>query len=145
MLNTNGLTTKRVLSWALALLLAGLAWSSAPLAGEVEASSMHQMAEIMHRLKHYPSPAGKTVLEEIANNASASKHERTLAMAMLNLEHKAAAQDIPKLKAIVSDAGASADEKTLAGIISNLDHRPTKQNKQQLQAMMDKMMEMHGH
>ncbi len=120
----------------LAVLLLGgtlLAGNSA-VAGE--ATPMNQMAEIMHRLKHYPSPQGKEVLQKIVASDSASMHQRTLATAMLNLEHKVSSQDVSKLKALMADASASADEKTLADIILNLDHRPTKQDKARVKAMM---------
>ncbi len=63
-------------------------------------------------------------------------HQRALATAMLNLEHKVSSQDVSKHKALMADASASADEKTLADIILNLDHRPTKQDKARVKAMM---------
>ncbi|NOX76430.1 MAG: hypothetical protein GXP17_07430 [Gammaproteobacteria bacterium] len=117
------------------LLLSGvLSVGNSAVAGE--ASPMQQMAEIMHRLKHYPSPLGKEVLQKIVASDSTSAHQRTLATAMMNLEHKVSPQDVSKLKALMADAPASADEKTLADIILNLNHRPTKQDKMRVKAMM---------
>jgi hypothetical protein len=99
-------------------------------------SAMYQMAEIMHRLKHYPSPQGIDMLKKITQDTNTTANERTLATAMINLQHKAASSDIPKLKALIKDKKATADERALANIILNLDHRPSKQDKARLKAMM---------
>ncbi|HEC19941.1 MAG TPA: hypothetical protein ENI97_11435 [Gammaproteobacteria bacterium] len=99
-------------------------------------SATYQMAEIMHRLKHYPSPVGKETLHRIAQSDSASKNERTIATAMINLEHRVAAGDIQKLKAIINDPNATPHERELASIVLNLDHRPTAADKAKLKAMM---------
>jgi hypothetical protein len=101
-----------------------------------EKSAISQMAEIMHRLKHYPSPAGKEVLNKIKQAPDTTKNERTIATAMINLEHHVDESDVPGLKAIVADKSAAAHERELATIILNLDHRPTKQDKAMLKAMM---------
>jgi hypothetical protein len=99
-------------------------------------SAIYQMAEIMHRLKHYPSPAGKEVLKGISQAKSTTENERVLATAMINLEHAVASSDAPKLKALINNGGASTHERELAGIILNLDHRPSSKDKAQLKAMM---------
>lgn len=104
--------------------------------GDHEKSAMYQMAEIMHRLKHYPSPVGKEVLNKIKQAPNTTNNERTLATAMINLEHHVNAGDIPGLKAIIADKAATAHERELATIILNLDHRPTRQDKATLKAMM---------
>ena len=94
-----------------------------------------KMAEIMQRLKHFPSPAGKQTLQQIISSSSTSKNERILATAMLNLNHRAIDDDKPKLQSII-DGSASTKEKQLAQIIISLDHRPTKADKEKLKAMM---------
>ena len=48
------------------------------------ATAIKEMAVIMHRLKHYPSPQGKGTLQAIVDNKSTRKNERTLAKTMLN-------------------------------------------------------------
>lgn len=101
-----------------------------------KSAAIQQMATIMHRLKHYPSPEGKAELKKIIDNASTGNNERTLATAIMNLEHSAMVADVPKLKSVTSDTKASADERALAGIILNLDHRPTDEDKQTLSQMM---------
>lgn len=100
------------------------------------ASAMKQMATIMHRLKHYPSPQGKETLQAIVNNKSTNKNEVTLAKAMLNLEHKVISSDIAGLKSITESSDATADEKALATILLNFSHRPSGADKKRLKSMM---------
>jgi hypothetical protein len=100
------------------------------------ASAIKEMAVIMHRLKHYPSPQGKETLQTIVGNKTTKKHEATLAKAMLNLEHAVASSDIAGLKSIVSNANASADEKAFATMLLNFDHRPSSADKKRLKAIM---------
>lgn len=115
-----------------------------PLAAETKASAatatgqsaIQQMAVIMHRLKHFPSPQSKETLQQIVANPSTSDREKDLATAILNLNHRALLDDKIKLKKIIEDEDASADERDLASIIYNLDHRPTKGDKKRLQQMM---------
>ncbi len=104
--------------------------------GDHEKSATYQMAEIMHRLKHYPSPAGKDVLNKIAQAANTTENERTIATAMMNLQHKVASGDVPKLEAVIANKQSTAHERELATIVLGLDHRPTGQDKAKLKAMM---------
>ncbi|MCF6336329.1 MAG: hypothetical protein L3J84_00045 [Gammaproteobacteria bacterium] len=121
----------------LGIVALGLLSSVAVFAGsDHEKSATYQIAEIMHRLKHYPSPAGKEVLKKITQAASTTENERTIATAMLNLQHKVVSSDIPKLEAVIADKKATAHERELAGIVLSLDHRPTQQDKAKLKAMM---------
>ncbi|WP_455210710.1 hypothetical protein [Kaarinaea lacus] len=99
-------------------------------------SAIQQMAVIMHRLKHFPSPQSKETLQHIITSSSASEREKDLATAILNLNHRALLDDKIKLKKIMEDEDASADERDLASIIYHLDHRPTKGDKKRLQEMM---------
>jgi len=100
------------------------------------ASAMKEMAVIMHRLKHYPSPQGKETLQAVVDNKSTSKNERTLAKTMLNLEHKVISSDMAGLKSIAASKDASADEKDFANILLNFSHRPSGEDKQRLKSMM---------
>lgn len=111
-------------------------WHTNTFAASEGASAMKQMATIMHRLKHFPSPQGKETLKKIIDNKSTSANERTLATAMMNLEHMAIPADKPKLQAIIDSAKATQDEKDLASIILNLNHRPTSADKKRLEQMM---------
>jgi len=121
----------------LGIIALGLLCSVTVFAGDNhEKSATYQMAEIMHRLKHYPSPAGKDTLNKIKQAASTTENERTIATAMLNLQHKVVGSDIPKLEALIADKKSTANERELASIILSLDHRPTKQDKAKLKAMM---------
>ena len=128
--------TKRGLSLLLVLIV-GLIYNSTLLAASsTKSDAMYKMAEIMLRLKHFPSPAGKETLQGIIDNKATSKNQRILATAMINLQHKAVGADVPKLKALMEDSTASQDERDLAKILYELDHRPTKENKQRLDKML---------
>ena len=50
-------------------------------------SAIYQLAEIMHRLKHYPSPQGKRELQVIVQAKSTTSNERIIEKAMMNVEH----------------------------------------------------------
>jgi hypothetical protein len=113
-----------------------LVWNPGTQAADTGASAIQQMATIMHRLKHFPSPQGKETLRAIVANNATTANERTLAMAMLNLEHMAIPEDKPKLQAIIDSGDATANEKGLARIILNLNHRPTANDKKMLKGMM---------
>lgn len=127
-------TTRLFVVGGLAMSLFLSSWCSA---GEGQGkSAMSQMAEIMHRLKHYPSPQGKSELQAVLNAASTTANERVIATAMINLEHAPAAQDIPLLEKVVNDKSATKNEREIASIVLKLDHRPTAQDKKTLKAMM---------
>ena len=99
-------------------------------------SAIFQMAEIMTRLKHYPSPQGKRELQTIISASSTTANERIIATAIMNLEHQPAAQDIPQLKKVINDKAATQHERDIASIVLNLDHRPTAADKNLLKTMM---------
>ncbi len=128
-------------SRALALLMTSLYFVTL-LVGTAQASTdqpsaaLQQMATIMHRLKHFPSPQGKQELQTIIDDRASNDNERALAGAMMNLQHKASADDKAHLKRIMDDNSAAANERELAAIIYHLDHRPSSTDKQKLQAMM---------
>jgi len=98
--------------------------------------AMNKMVEIMLRLKHFPSPAGKETLQAIINNKATTANQRSLATAMVNLQHKAVGADVEHMKALMVNKTATEDERDLAKILYELDHRPTKENKQRLQKMV---------
>ena len=122
----------------MSLLAFTLLWGMNIFADEKEKgiSAMHQMATIMHRLKHYPSPQGKKALQAIIDNKMTTANERTLARAMMNLKHHVNPGDVDGLKALMASQNATDDEKALAKIILNLDHRPTREDKKRLDTMM---------
>lgn len=99
-------------------------------------SAIYQMAEIMYRLKHYPSPQGKRELQMVISASRTTPNERIIAKAMMNLEHQPAPQDIPLLEKVITNKASTQKERQLASIILKLDHRPTAEDKTQLKAMM---------
>ncbi len=119
-----------------ALFFATLATGAAQASADRPTAAVQQMATIMHRLKHFPSPQGKQELQAIIDDRASSDNARILATAMMNLQHKAMADDKARLKGIMDDEGAPGHERELAAIIYHLDHRPSSADKQKLQAMM---------
>jgi hypothetical protein len=99
-------------------------------------TAIYQMAEIMHRLKHYPSPQGKKELQAIFDASTTTQNERVIAQAIINLEHHPIAQDIPLLQKVIDDKSSTEAERMLASIVLNLDHRPTRQDKDHLKELM---------
>lgn len=99
-------------------------------------AAINKMAEIMYRLKHFPSPQGKAELKMIINASNSSENERIIATAMLNMEHQVAPNDILLLKKISNNKAATEYERELAEILINFSHRPTKQDKNKLKEMM---------
>jgi hypothetical protein len=99
-------------------------------------TAIYKMAKIMYRLKHFPSPQGKTELQMIIDAPSSTKNERTIATAMINMEHQVAPDDILLLKKISANKASTQYERELAEILINFSHRPTKQDKNQLKEMM---------
>jgi hypothetical protein len=98
-------------------------------------SVIYQMAEIMNRLKHYPSPAGKDILRNIIKRKNTKENERVIAAGILGLEHHVMMADKPKLKKVI-ETSESMSERDLASIVLNLDHRPTSADKIKLSAML---------
>lgn len=117
---------------AISLLLSG--WCFAD--GEHGKTPIYQMAEIMHRLKHYPSPQGKRELQAIVAAQGVTDNERIIAKAMIDLEHQVAPEDIPMLKKVIDDKASTDDEREIASIVLSLDHRPSNQDKSRLKELM---------
>jgi hypothetical protein len=99
-------------------------------------SAIQTMAMIMRRLKHFPSPQSKDILQDIIDNKATAARERELATAIFNINHRASVDDKIILKKIIENPKASADERDLATVIYNLDHRPTKSDISRLEQMM---------
>jgi len=98
--------------------------------------AIQSMAKIMMNLDHYPSDSEKGTLKMIADDKSASMHERVMASAMINLQHKATPADKKKLNMIIKDSSASTDTRALAGIIHGLNHSPSGSDKSKLEKMI---------
>jgi hypothetical protein len=118
-------------------LVASLFFGSLCFASEGSTKTViYQMAEIMHRLKHFPSPQGKKELQAIIDASGTTANERIIAKAMMNLEHHPAPQDIPLLQKVLDDKASTNDEREIASIVLNLNHRPTPQDKNRLKGLM---------
>jgi hypothetical protein len=117
--------------WVVVVLLSFffVGFTSQSFAADTPSPAMLKIAEIMHRLKHFPSPVGKSTLQKLAEKSSTNSNEKTLIQAMMNLQHQVTSADRGKLTALAKDANANVNERSVASILLNLDHRPTKQDK----------------
>ncbi len=102
-------------------------------AGESEA--VQTIAAILETFNGSPSDADKGALREIAGEKTSTADEKTLAKALLNVQHKVADGDKSKLEAIVKDGKALQSVKTLATIILNLNDTPSEADKEKLKEL----------
>lgn len=120
------------------LLILGILLLTLPVSGfsgGMGSKPLSHMAGIMHDLNHYPDANGKKTLQQIMDDKSVRENERTLAHAMMRLEHKVNSADVDKLKAIMNSSEATQNEKDMAKIILNLNHAPSDDDKKMLKGM----------
>ena len=122
----------------LSLFFISPAFADSPGANGPPSDVILEIAKIMHRLKHFPSPGGKKTLQTLATEDSTTANERTLITAMLNLQHHVNAADKAGLTALVQNPKVTKYERSIATILLNLDHRPTKQDKAVLADILGK-------
>ena len=118
--------------WGGALLLAAFVTM---VAGAAETKNVQTMAGILANLNHFPSDAEKETLKKIADAKDTTAHERVIAQALLNVQHKVGADDKVKLDALIKDASASESVKTLATVIAGLNHMPSEADKEKLKKL----------
>lgn len=97
--------------------------------------SVQTMSGILVKLNHFPSDAEKKALQQIADDKTATQHERVVAQALINVKHKVSADDQTKLEALLKDKSAPESLKTLATIIVNLNHAPSDADKEKLKKL----------
>ena len=100
-----------------------------------ETKAVQTMAGILIKLNHFPDDAEKQALKKIVEDKASSAHERVVAQALTNVQHKVSADDKPKLDAVVKDESAPAAIKTLATVIVNLNHKPTEADQEKLKKL----------
>jgi len=108
---------------------------SAPFSSQAlaESDSIRQMANIIMHLNHYPGKQDKQLLSNIIEKGSVA--ERSIARALLNMEHKVSPKDKAKLMAISNNRQLSNNTRKLAKIVQNLNHKASASDKQKLQGM----------
>lgn len=99
-------------------------------------TAINQIAEIMYRLKHFPSPQGKSELRAIMDASNSTKNQRVIATALINMQHQVMPDDILLLKKLLKNSASSHQERELSEILLGFSHRPTKLDKDKLKAMM---------
>lgn len=107
--------------------------SPSAFAGDNEA--VKTMANILMHLNHFPSDSEKQQLVTIADTTMSSD-VKTVAQAMVSLQHSASSEDKRKLQKVISDPAADKNIKVLASIVQGLNHKPTNADKQQLSTMI---------
>ena len=118
-------------------LVGSMSFSPFGIAGEDQnKNAVNKIAEIMYRLKHFPSPQGRSDLKAIINAPTSTENERIIAAAMMNMQHEVLPNDALLLKKISANNSSSKHERELAELLLNFNHRPTKQDKSQLKEMM---------
>ncbi len=98
-----------------------------------ESDSVKQMAKIVMHLNHHPGKQDKQVLKNIIEDGSAA--ERSIASALLNMEHKVSPTDKAKLMQISTNKDLSENTRELAMIISKINHKASATDKQKLLGM----------
>eukprot|EP00163_Fabomonas_tropica_P029956 TRINITY_DN6614_c0_g1_i1.p3 TRINITY_DN6614_c0_g1~~TRINITY_DN6614_c0_g1_i1.p3 ORF type:complete len:131 (+),score=18.40 TRINITY_DN6614_c0_g1_i1:1047-1439(+) len=91
------------------------------------------MAGILAEMQHYPSDAEKKTLAAISSDESNTEATRTIATAILNIQHKAQTDDVEALKG-VAKSGTEA-EKQLASIVMNFNHQAGSDAKETLKVL----------
>jgi hypothetical protein len=100
-----------------------------------ETKAVQTMSGILLKLNHFPSDAEKKTLQQIADDKTTTAHERVVIQALINMKHKAAAEDSAKLEALLKDATAPEAVKTLATIVLGLNHAPSETDKEKLKKL----------
>ncbi len=108
---------------------------SAPFSNQAlaESDSVQQMAKIVMQLNHRPGNQDKQILNNIIEDGSAA--ERSIASAILNMEHKVSPTDKAKLVQISDNHDLPGNTRELAMIVSKINHKASATDKQKLQGM----------
>ena len=117
---------------AFVMLFANLAFNGPAQAAE---GHMHEMAEIVIGMHHYPDDAQKASLHKIADDTKASPAERTLAGVLLHMEHVVSGDDKQKLQSLMDDKTASESARKLAGVLVRFQHMAAAEDKEILKSI----------
>ncbi len=83
------------------------------------------MAEMVIKLKHFPSKSEKKQLKDIISHSD-NQNVKTIATALVNMRHSAKEEDKAKLKNIINSESASSDLKALAKVVHELNNHQLK-------------------
>ena len=108
---------------------------SAPFSSQAlaEQDSVKQIAQIVMKLNHRPSEQDMLTLDNIIEEGSAA--ERSIASALLNMDHKVARADKARLMEISNNKDLPNKTRELAMIVSKINHSASSSDKQKLQGM----------
>ena len=97
-------------------------------------NAVQTMASIMMHLNHFPSDSEKNTLRKIAANTE-SAHEKTIANALMMMDHKVTSADKEKLRMVTKDRDVPENTRELANIVQNMNHQVSSKEKMILQDM----------
>ena len=108
---------------------------SAPFSNQAlaESDSVKQMAKIVMQLNHHPGKQDKPVLNNIIEQGSAA--ERSIASALINMNHKVSPSDKARLMEISNDSKQPNNTRELAMIVSTINHKASAADRQKLNGM----------
>lgn len=98
-----------------------------------ESDNVQQMANIVIQLNHHPGKQDKQVLNNIVEQGSSA--ERSIASALLKMEHKVSPRDKARLVEISKDNELPNKTRELAMIVSKINHQASASDKQKLRGM----------
>ncbi|MDT8376717.1 MAG: hypothetical protein RQ867_08295 [Mariprofundaceae bacterium] len=109
---------------------------ASPMAASAE-GAVSEMARIMISLNHYPTSAEQKVLAEIVADNHATAGEKTIAGALMRMQHSVGAEDAERLRRVAADDSATAAERDVAGILLGISHQPSKSDISRLKAVAE--------
>lgn len=101
-------------------LATALTISFSPLA-LAEQNATQKMAQIVSQLNHWPSANDKDLLRDISEKGN--KAEKTIANALLMMNHQVSSEHKEKLTMIIEDLTVPENTRVLAKIVRNLKHQ----------------------
>ncbi len=116
------------------ILSVALAISAPVLAAHHEVPAL---ADILAGMNHFPSEAQQATLTAIGNDEAVASNLRTIAMAVVHIQHKVPDSYRARLDAIVADPDASDAERTLAGAALRFNHNATAEDSAALMALTE--------
>lgn len=96
---------------------------SLPLACFAGEAEQQQMAKILMGINHFPGDQQKDTLQSLANDASLSDAERTIAGALAGVQHWPSDEDKARLMSIANDDSQPQAVRDLARIAHDMQHK----------------------
>ena len=103
----------------------------------IEASkAINEIATILLDMEHYVVKDEKRHLKAMSKNQELPENIRTIARAIVNIQHKPLYEDIPKLEKIFRDDNAKVVEQELAYMVSKFRYKPSSKDAEILNSIL---------